>query len=47
MWKLFEVSCLHQHTEIALDRLDRNEKLLEILVYPTNNRAFHGPGLNL
>ena len=47
VWKLFEVACLHQHTVIALYRLDRNEKLLRIFAYPSNNRAFYGPELNL
>ena len=45
--KLFEVGCLHQHTVTALYRLDRNEKLLEIFAYPSNNCAFYGPELNL
>ena len=31
VWKLFEVGCLHQHTVIALCRLNRNEKLIKIL----------------
>ena len=31
VWKLFEVGCLHQHTVIALNRLDRNRKLLKFL----------------
>ena len=31
VWKLFQVFGLHQHTVIVLYRLDRNEKLLEIL----------------
>ena len=31
VWKLFEVGCLHQHTAIALNRLDRNRKLLKFL----------------
>ena len=47
VWKLFEVGCLHQHTVIALYRLDRNEKLLEICASPSNNRVFYGPELNL
>ena len=47
IWKLFEVSCLHQHTITALYRLDRNEMLLEIFAYPSNNSAFYGPELNL
>ena len=29
IWILFEVGCLHQHTAIALYRLDRNGKLLQ------------------
>ena len=49
VWNLFEVSCLHQHTLIAntLYRLDRNEKLVEIFAYPSNNRVFYGVELNL
>ena len=31
VWKLFQVGCVHQHTVIAVYRLDRNEKLPEIL----------------
>ena len=30
IWKLFEVSRVHQHTVITLYRLDRNKNLLEI-----------------
>ena len=45
--KLFEVVCLHLHTVIALYRLHRNEKLLEIFAYPSNSRVFCGLGLNL
>ena len=41
VWKLFEVGCVHQHTVIALYRLDRNEKLLEIFAYPSNNRILN------
>ena len=41
------MSYLHQHTVIALDILDRNEKLLEIIAYRNNSRAFCGPELNL
>ena len=37
VWKLFEVGCLHQHTIVALYRLDRNEKLLEIMHYTDRN----------
>ena len=37
--KLFEVGCLHQYTVTALYRLDRNEKLLEIFMYPSINSA--------
>ena len=47
VWKLFEVVCLHQHAVIALCRLDGNEKLLEIITYPSKNLAFYGPELNL
>ena len=47
VWKLFEVGCLHQYTVITLYRWDRNKKLLEIFAYPSNNRVFHGPELNL
>ena len=47
VWKLFDVGCLHLHTVIALYRLHRNEKLLEIFAYPSNNRVFYGPELNL
>ena len=39
VWKLFEVSCLHQHTAIALHRLNINQKLIEIFVYAGNNRV--------
>ena len=46
-WKLFEVGCLHQHTVIAFYRLDRNDKLFEMFTYPSSNRAFYGPKLNL
>ena len=35
------MGCLHQHTTIALYRLGRNEKLLEIFVQPSNNRLFY------
>ena len=45
--KTFWCGCLHQHTFIALYFLDRNEKLLKIFAYPSNNRAFYGPKLNL
>ena len=37
--KLFEVGCLHQYTVTALYRLDRNEKSLEIFMYPSINSA--------
>ena len=37
--KLFEVGCLHQYTVTTLYRLDRNEKLLEIFMYPSINSA--------
>ena len=47
VWKLFEVGCLHQHSVIALYRLDRNKELLEVFAYPSNSRVFHGPELNL
>ena len=47
VWKLLEVGCLYQHTVIALHRLDRNEKLLEIFAYSSNNCVFHRPELNL
>ena len=30
VWKLFEVSCLHQCTVIVFYHLERHEKLLEI-----------------
>ena len=46
IWKLSE-GCLHQHTVIALYRLDKNGKLLHIFAYPSNNRVFHGLELNL
>ena len=40
--------CQHsKHTVIALCRLGRNQKLLEIFAYPSNNRAFYRPELNL
>ena len=39
--------CLHVQTVIVLYRLNRNEKLLEIFAYPSNNRVFYGPELNL
>ena len=38
--KLFQVVCLHLHTVIAVDG---NEKLLEILAYPSISRAFYRP----
>ena len=44
---LFRVGFIHQHTAIALYRLDRNEKLLGIFACPSNNRVFYGPELNL
>ena len=47
VWILFEVGCLYQHTKIALYRLNRNEKLLQIFVKPSNNCAFYRPELNL
>ena len=45
--KLFEVGCLHQYTVTALNRLDRDEKLLKRFGYPSNNRAFYRLELNL
>ena len=30
-----------------LHRLEENDNLLEIFVHPSNNREFHGMGLNL
>ena len=36
VWKLFEIGC---YIVIALNHLDRNGKLLEILGYPSNNRV--------
>ena len=39
VWKLFEVGCLHQHI-MALYRLDRNGKLLEIFAFSCNNHVF-------
>ena len=47
VWKPFEVGCLHQHTVIALQFLDKNKKLLEIFAYPSNNCSFYEPELNL
>ena len=47
VWKLFEMSCVHQHYVIALYRLDRNKMLLEIFAYPSNNRAFYIAELDL
>ena len=47
VWKLLNVGYLHLHTVIDLYRLHRNEKLLEIFAYPSNNRAFYRPELNL
>ena len=44
---LFQEGFIHQHTAIALYRLDRNKKLLEIFTCPSNNRVFYGPELNL
>ena len=46
-WKFSEMGCLHEHTVIGLYCLDRNEKLLNNFEYPSNNRAFYGPELNL
>ena len=42
VWKLFL-----KHTVIALRRLDRNQKLIEIFAYPSNNYAFYGPDLKI
>ena len=47
VWKLFEVVWLHKHTVIVFYCLDGNKKLLEIFAYPSNNRLFYGPKLNL
>ena len=47
VWKLFQGDYLHQHTVIALYRLDRNEKSLRIFEYPSYNRAFYRPELNI
>ena len=38
---------LHQHTVISLYRLNGNESVLEIFVYPGSNSAFYGPEMNL
>ena len=44
---MFEGGCLHQYSVTALYCLNRNEKLIKVLAYPSNNRALCGPELNL
>ena len=47
VWNLFAVICFHLHTLIALYRLDRNEKFLEVFAYPSYNCALYGVEPNL